>query len=354
MPSFRDITGQSHIKQHLMRAIRKGKVSHAYLLAGEENMGKELLARAFAQTLLCETLKEEGYPEQGVPCGNCPACKKVEADSHPDVRIVRHEKPLSIRVDEIEEQLTGDVSLTPYADDYKIYIVPDAQMMTTDAQNKLLKTLEEPPSYACVFLLADSAQSLLSTIRSRTIPLSLRPVPTEQIVNVLQDADDTNEYRVNLAARVARGNPGKAAYLATDARFEDRNRSLFYLMEHLEQMALYEISDRLQILLEEGEDETSVRKECMETVRLLLRDIFVYKATDSKDYLILQDEWEYIRDVALHTSYAELADTGRKLNEVRERMNANVNAQTTLELFFLKARDNLHRTPKEENRAVRF
>lgn len=353
MPSFRDITGQPHIKQHLMRAISRRQISHAYLLSGEEKMGKEALARAFAQTLLCETLKEQGYPEGASPCKICSACKKIENDAHPDVRTLRHEKPLSIRVDEIEEQLTNDAYLTPYAADYKLYIVPDAQFMTTDAQNKLLKTLEEPPDYVCILLLADSAQSLLPTIRSRTIPLPLRPVPEREILGILQQ-EDSNEYRTTLAARIARGNPGKAHYLATDARFEDRNRSLFYLLEHLEQMALYEIADRLQLLLEEAEDETSVRMECMETIRLVLRDILVYKATDSKDYLILQDEWEYIRDVAMHTSYAELLATERKLIEARERLNANVNAQLTLESFFLYARKSLHRTRAEDTRAVRF
>ena len=351
MPSFQDITGQTHIKRHLMRAIAKGRISHAYLLSGEERMGKEEIARAFAQTLLCETLKEQGYPKDARPCGTCPSCKKTENDAHPDVRIVRHEKPASLRVDEIEEQLTNDAYLTPYAADYKIYIVPDAQLMTTDAQNKLLKTLEEPPAYVCVFLLADSALSLLPTIRSRTIPLSMRPVETGEILRVLQQ-QETGEYRTLLAARMARGNPGKAAFLATDARFEDRNRSLFYLMEHLEQMALYEISDRLQVLLQEAEDERMVRRECMETIRLLLRDILVYKATDSKDHLILQDEWEYIRDVALNTSYASLMQTDKNLQEAQERVNANVNARMALEVFFLNAKANLHRT--KDQGAVRF
>ena len=352
MPSFRSITGQTHIKHHLKRAIAEKRISHAYLISGEEQMGKEALALAFAGTLLCDTVKAQGYPPDAEPCGNCPSCKKIENDAHPDVRIIRHERPQSIRVDEIEEQLVNDACLTPYAADYKIYIVPDAQMMTTDAQNKLLKTLEEPPSYVCIFLLATSAQSLLQTIRSRTIPLSMRPVDREDILQLLATEEGTGEYRANLASRIARGNPGKALRLYADSRFEDRNRALLYLMEHLEQMPLFEISERLQLLLQEAEDEASVRRECEETIRLLLRDILVYKATDSKDHLILQDEWEYIRDVALHTTYAALMDTDRKLLEARERIGANVNAQTALELFFLHARATLNRTAKEE--AVRF
>ena len=352
MPSFQDITGQSHIKHHFARAISKQHISHAYLIFGEEQMGKEALALSFAKMLLCETLKAQGYPEHASPCGTCPSCKKMENDAHPDVRIVRHEKPSSIRVDEIEEQLTNDAYLTPYAADYKIYIVPDAQLMTIDAQNKLLKTLEEPPSYVCIFLLSTSAQALLPTIRSRTLPLSVRPVPGDMIEQELLQQEDASEYRASLATRIARGNPGKARRLFSDTRFEDRNRALFYLMEHLEQMALYEITEKLTELLQEAEDETSVRQECMETIKLLLRDMLVYKATDSKDYLILQDEWEYIRDVALHTTYAELMKTDYKLTEARERMHANVNPVAALELFFLQARTNLHRAPVQE--AVRF
>ena len=277
MPSFSDIVGQVHIKHHLLRAITENKVSHAYLLSGEAMMGKEALARAFAQTLCCEVLRETGYGNAPVPCGKCASCIKIENDAHPDVRTVRHEKPASIRVDEIEEQLVNDAYLTPYAADRKIYIVPDAQMMTVDAQNKLLKTLEEPPSYVTVFLLATSAQSLLPTIRSRTIPLAMRPVPNAEIRNHLLQTEEVGEYRIDLAVHIARGNPGKAQMLAADARFEQRNRDLLYMMENLEQMALCEISDRLHMLFQEAEEEASVQAECLDTVRVLLRDFMVCK-----------------------------------------------------------------------------
>ncbi|MBQ4416924.1 MAG: DNA polymerase III subunit, partial [Butyrivibrio sp.] len=250
MPTFKDIIGQVHIKRHMQRAVAENRVSHAWLLAGEAQMGKELLARTFTQALLCENLREKRKrgelqnPLAAEPCCACASCRKVMSDAHPDVRVVTHEKPTSVRVEEIEDQLVDDAYLTAYASDRKIYIVPDAQMMTAEAQNKLLKTLEEPPSYVTILLLSTGLQALLPTIRSRCLPFTLRPVEHDTLVRFLREKAGASEYRANLAAGFARGNPGLALSLARDARFETRTRGAIQLMEHLQDTGLHEIEER--------------------------------------------------------------------------------------------------------------
>ena len=123
MAGFRDIIGHKQEIAHLERAIETGKVSHAYIFSGDKGTGKRRLADAFAETLQCEGT--------GVrPCGECHSCRQAESGNHPDIIYIRHEKPTSIGVEDIREQLTGDIQIRPYNGRYKIYMIPDAERMT--------------------------------------------------------------------------------------------------------------------------------------------------------------------------------------------------------------------------------
>ena len=134
MLAFQDILGHDTIKRHFQKAIELHKVSHAYILAGEAGMGRKSLAHAFALTLLCEKGKSQ-------PCMSCHACKQVLSGNHPDLIHVTHEKPSSIGVDDIREQINDTIMIRPYSSYYKVYIVDEAEKMTVQAQNALLKTI---------------------------------------------------------------------------------------------------------------------------------------------------------------------------------------------------------------------
>ena len=174
MPGFQDILGHETIKEHFKKAIAVHKVSHAYILAGEAGMGRKSLANAFALTLLCE----KGQTE---PCLECHACKQVLSGNHPDLIYVTHEKPASIGVDDIREQINDTIQIRPYSANYKIYIVDEAEKMTVQAQNALLKTIEEPPAYAVILLLTTNPDGFLPTILSRCVQLKLKPLPDSMI-----------------------------------------------------------------------------------------------------------------------------------------------------------------------------
>ena len=138
MPGFKEIVGHEEIIQHLQNAIRLGKVSHAYILSGETGSGKKTLANTFAMTLQCEQKSTD-------PCLECRSCKKAASRNHPDIIYITHEKPNSIGIEDIRTQLIEDVQIKPYCSSYKIYIVDEAEKLTLQAQNALLKTIEEPP-----------------------------------------------------------------------------------------------------------------------------------------------------------------------------------------------------------------
>ena len=136
MAGFNNIIGHEEIIRHLKNAMKTGKVSHSYIFTGRPGSGKKLLATTYAMTLQCE----QGGTE---PCQKCDSCKKAMGKNHPDIIMVNHEKPGTISIDEIREQVIYDVAVKPYCSPYKIYIIPDAELMTVQAQNALLKTIEE-------------------------------------------------------------------------------------------------------------------------------------------------------------------------------------------------------------------
>ena len=160
------------IKDHIDRAIKNGTLSQAYIFEGADDKAKISLAMHMAKTLLCTG---DGSEER--PCGKCRSCALIDSGNHPDCIVVTHEKPSTIAVDEIREQVVGDIAIRPYYGGRKIYIIPDAGLMRTEGQNALLKTIEEPPAYAVIIFTVKNKELLLETIRSRCITLSFTSEP---------------------------------------------------------------------------------------------------------------------------------------------------------------------------------
>ena len=160
-------------REHLLRIIQHHKLSHAYLFHGEAGAGKLETARWFAKALQCGA-------QGGEPCGTCRSCLQADGGNHPDILFLRPEKPATIGVDDIRDQVNNEMGIKPYSSAYKIFIIDGAERMTVQAQNALLKTLEEPPSYGILILLTENADIFLPTIRSRCVILNFDPAPEEE------------------------------------------------------------------------------------------------------------------------------------------------------------------------------
>ncbi len=160
------------LKKYIDRALECGTLSQSYIFEGTKGTGRTELAMYLAKSLLCT-----GEKPQDKPCGACHACRLIDNDSHPDCIVVKHESAKAVSVNDIREQIVEDAVIRPYYGGKKIYIIPDAGLMTPEAQNALLKTMEEPPSYVHIILIADNRELLLQTIRSRCVTLSFRAEP---------------------------------------------------------------------------------------------------------------------------------------------------------------------------------
>ena len=200
---FSGLLGNEALKARLTSAAAQDRFSHSYLICGPEGSGKHTLARFLAAAMECT-----GTPK---PCGRCPACHKVAEGLHPDVMTVTDPAHKTIAVDVIR-QMRADAFIRPNEGRRKVYII--AQDMAEPPQNALLKILEEPPAYAAFLLLADRAEKLLPTIRSRCAELHLAPVPREAALPWLHERyPDRTEQDCALAWTRAGGYLGQAASL---------------------------------------------------------------------------------------------------------------------------------------------
>ena len=188
-----------------MRSVKAGRIAHAFLLSGPHGTGKRTCANYLTQTILCAS------PQ--APCGQCPACKKVLAGLHPDVHVVGEEEK-SISVDTIRA-LRDQLALRPFEADRHIALIPRADRMTAQAQNALLKTLEEPAGGNVFFLLTDQPGAMLPTIVSRCRRLRFSPVSVEACAEILAEKG-VEPGRARLAAACAQGAVGRALEIAGD------------------------------------------------------------------------------------------------------------------------------------------
>ncbi len=323
MASFRDIVGHEQIIRQLQNGIRQKKVSHAYLFCGETGSGKRLMADAFAKTLLCEAGGIEA-------CGTCKSCKQAESGNQPDLRAVVREKA-SLGVSEIREQVTSDAQIKPYSSAYKVYIIDEADKLTEEAQNALLKTIEEPPEYAVFLLLATKREALLPTVLSRCVTISFYPVETGKIRKFLMEKRKLPDYVAQNAAAFSGGLIGRAILFAESEDFFNLRQDVLTLVKNIDAFSMAEITEQVKKFAAQKE----ILSDALNMMALWYRDVLLYKATRNVNFLLYSDESEAIMARAEKQSYEKLQGVVDRMEQLKQRLKANVNTEMALELLFL-------------------
>lgn len=329
MAGFQDIIGQEQIKEHLQNALEAKKVSHAYIINGERASGKEFIAKIFAMALQCE--KGEGNP-----CQECHSCKQALSDNQPDIIRVTHEKPNTVSVDDIRAQINNDVGIKPYSSPYKVYILNEAEKMTPQAQNAILKTLEEPPEYVVILLLTTNVNSLLPTILSRCVVLNMKPVSDKLVRKFLMEEMQVPDYKAEVCVAFARGNIGKARLLAVSEDFENVKAEALSLLKYIQDMELNEIIAAIKKINEFKLDVTDY----LDLMGIWYRDVLLFKATSDINHLVFREEIQSIRKIAGRSSYEGIESVIQSLEKAKARLNANVNFELTMELLLMEIKEN--------------
>jgi DNA polymerase-3 subunit delta' len=219
------VIGQDKILSLLDYSLKTNTIAHAYLLAGPPHVGKRTLAINVAQALNCDG------PE--LPCGQCRSCQRILKGKHADVTPIGLDSKTEIGIDDIRG-LQRLANLPPYEGKCKVFIIDDAEYLSTEAANSLLKILEEPPPRVVWLLLAAEEERLLPTIISRCQRLELKPVPSERVHEILVNSYNVDANKAKLLTQLCHGRLGWAlAALANDDILEQRSQRIAKLVSLL-------------------------------------------------------------------------------------------------------------------------
>lgn len=363
MVEIEDVVGHEEILLHMRQAIKLKKVSHAYLLAGEAGSGKKLLANIFSKMLLCDLNKEDDVKIEGnnegildlfdtlsvkevlpleengvqntlnLPCNTCPSCRQFNSGNHPDVFFVKPSKKNGYGVDDIREQINQTMHVKPYQSRYKIYIIDQGDSMTVQAQNALLKTLEEPPSYGLFFLLAENVNQFLQTILSRCVVIPLKPVPTNKVEQYIREKLKLPDYQAKVISSFARGNIGKAVMLSSSEAFSLIREDVIRLMDVFIKGNDYDIMEAASVLEKYKEQIDEV----LEILTSWVRDLLIVKKIQDEQYVIHQDQYKILLKQAQNLSYNRMSCLMNNIEKVHQQLKVNVNFQLAIEMMLLNA-----------------
>lgn len=353
--TWNDVVGQELLTDNLQNVLQYNKISHAYLIQGEKLSGKRMIAELFARALQCECGRqhiqqqtslfdlgleldvdnqEDETSVQIKPCNQCRSCKQAIHGNHPDIIYIEHEKPNIISVNEIRYQVNEDIAIKPYSGIYKVYIIDEAEKMNVQAQNALLKTLEEPPEYAVILLLVTNIEAMLPTIVSRCVTLHTRLVSENKIKEYLMKKVQIPDYRASVCASFSRGNVGRAMELAANEKFDRMKSTVLGVLKGISDMEINQMAAQAKQIAEEKLDTDDYLDLCF----LWYRDVLLYKASsqyDGKKNLLFQEEEPEIASAAKYYSYEGLERIIHSIEQARNRIRSNVNLGLTMELLLM-------------------
>lgn len=201
------------MKKLLFESIQTGRIGHAYLFCGPDGIGRKTMARCFAEALTCET-------DSVLPCERCEACVLNRNNTNPDVLWIRQQEgKATVGVEEIRS-VQEEISTAPQFGKYKILLFEHAEKMTVQAQNALLKTLEEPPSYIVMILISSNNALLLDTVKSRAVRVDFKRNTDEEVFKAFQHKYGTTAVDKHILCEYADGIIGRALSMADPAQYE--------------------------------------------------------------------------------------------------------------------------------------
>ncbi|MCI8345793.1 MAG: DNA polymerase III subunit delta' [Clostridia bacterium] len=287
--SFNNIIGNEKVKELLNKSIEQNNILHSYLFLGIEGIGKSLFAKQFAKMILCQNDIK--------PCNKCKSCIEFENNNNPDFTMINNDEKV-IKIDQIRE-MNKKITEKPITSNKKVYIINNSDTMTKEAQNSLLKTLEEPPEYAVIILIASNENKLLNTIRSRTIKINFNKLKDKELLEYM--AKNNIEALKNNMLLFADGSIEKVLKIKEN---EETYIQIENLINNLEKKSLIYILNNSEVL---------------------------YKAKEE-----IYDILEYINILLLNTKEIEKINCIKHVEQAKRRLNSSSNYDMTIDNLLIK------------------
>ncbi|MQF64505.1 DNA polymerase III subunit delta' [SAR202 cluster bacterium AC-409-J13_OGT_754m] len=329
-----NVIGQNLALNYLKKSFASNRLSHAYLFVGPAQIGKMTLALNLAQAVNCTS------ENQNKPCGSCSQCNRTLAGKHTDVDIIKAYEPSRngttrhrIGIDQIRE-LQHKLNLKPFEGAFRVTIFDDAERMTEEASNALLKTLEEPPSQSLLILLSSQETQLLPTIKSRCIKLKFNPLPVKEIIDHILANYSTKEDTAHLIGRLSKGCLGWAIEASINPRILEERviqvNSILNLMDSgLEDR--FRESDNLVTALYNN------RKEALQILKEWLgvwRDIMLIKNA-SVNLITNTDYTDILKSKSMKYSSEQILNTINRIQNSIESLDNNANPRLAIETIMI-------------------
>lgn len=319
------VIGQDKILSLLDYSLKANAIAHAYLLVGPRHVGKGTLAINLAQALNCDG------PE--LPCGQCRSCQRIMEGKHADVTPIGLDSKTEIGIDDIRG-LQRLANLPPYEGKCKVFIINDAEYLSTEAANSLLKILEEPPPSVVWLLLAAEEEHLLPTIISRCQRLELKPVPSERIQEILVNSYNVDADKAKILTQLCHGRLGWAlSALTNDDILEQRSQRIAKLLSLL----TADLGQRFAYAQELASQFGQNRRAGAEIIEIWLdwwRDLMLIKG-GCKEAIINVDYEIALEEQARGLSLNEIKEFLANLYLLQEEISKNVNPRLALEWLML-------------------
>ena len=304
---MREFIGYEKIIQGFFRRVDKGTLSHAHLIIGPNGIGKSILARIFALKIL----------------------NKDKDIDYVDIINYRPSKA-SMGVDEVRE-IIEEVSKRPYEGDKKVIIIHEGSRLTVQAQNALLKTIEEPPQGVYIILLAESLETLLDTIKSRCQVYKLTPLNNKQMEMYINTLGKYSEEEIRASLAYGEGIPGKAERLLNDSNLSELREVIMNLLKDIN----YAKEDLVLIYENKLENYKTEKDEVLNLMASFIRDIIVAKELEDKNKIINIDKYDDIVEVANSLSYKKLNSMLEYIKEGRVNLMNNGNYSLVISVILM-------------------
>ncbi len=302
---FENIIGQNLPKRYMTNAINNNKISHAYMFEGSKGIGKKEFAKELSRILL----------------------NKLNLDNEPDYIEIKPDGS-SIKISQIRK-FQSDIVIKPHGK-YKIYVIHESEKMTVEAQNAMLKTLEEPPKYAIIILVTNNKETLLDTIKSRCEIIKFTPIPEAQLSDYLIK-NNVDEQRAKIASSFSRGSLDKATELANSSEFTIMREDIQEYIETLLDRNLIDILSANSIIDKYKGEIDSV----LDIMINYFRDVMLIKENIDKKTIINGDRITLVQNINKKISYSQVSKIIDIIEDIKKKLRSNCNFNISVQVMAL-------------------
>lgn len=317
-----DIIGQSTLINRLKSILNSGRIVHSYIFTGLSGAGKTTISNVFAKMLFCERGDK--------PCNACKSCMQLDSGNHPDViRITSQTK--TIGIDSIRE-LRAHIQIKPFQGPWKIYIIEKGDTMTQQAQNALLKTLEEPPKHAIIFILTENVASLLPTIISRCQIIRIPSLSTHEVAEIIERRTHIQKEEALVFAKLSGGLPGRGLELALSNEYQQMRDSSLEVLMRISKGSLIESLALIDFFLENRDKVVEI----LDMMELWFRDVLVLKQSRCQAIVINMDKLTQLRTLANIFTTKAIGCIIEGIEDSKRMLMSHANLQLTIENLLMR------------------